>query len=232
MPKQQLFLLSLLIIAVLGFVALKVTQKSTMVSAEFDLTTGRSTLKGTPEIHVSESAGNQLLLQLDLSFYKRAQFDIQFQDEALEGSCLNIGDSPTNDGWGGDAGQFSHNAEMQIIGPSGGFLLYGSDEMNKAADASKKAQKSVLIKGEPALVLPKDNLKIEIANDMVGWVNSRTNKPEKIESPYLFALNGQADAKHGGANDNLVFAAFNRVIANPQSRGKCVKAVKITLTRQ
>lgn len=228
MTTRELFLLSLVLVSGLGYGALKVMEKATVVSAEFDLVNGQSTLKNTPEIHVAHSLGNQLLLQLDLTYYQRAKFVIRFQDPPLEGACVNIGDSPTNDGWGGDNGQFSNNAELQIIAPSGGFLVYGSDAM---LEADTEGKKSLLLRGEPALVAAKDTLTLEITDGQVAWSNSR-GKPGQLQSPHLFALKGQPDQKHGGANDHLIFAAFNRVIANPQTTGKCVTGVKVTLSRQ
>lgn len=231
MHIRQFLIFSLVGLVGLGVVGYKLTQKSNSVSEDFNLLSGRKLQSGSAEIHVSQHQGNQLLLQLDMTHYKRAQFNITFQKDALEGACLNIGDSASNDGWGGDAEQSSNNAELQVLGPSGGLLVYGSDSVLAQTEEEQEEgeTKSVLLKGVPALVKPEDALLLEISNGKVVWKAGK-GTPEALESPHLFALAGQADAKTG-KNDNLIFAAFNRVIANPTNVGKCVQSVKVTLMR-
>lgn len=232
MHIRQLLIFSVIGLVGLGLVGYKLKQKSGNVSEDFTLNTGREAQSDIAEIRVSQSLGNQLLLQLDMSFYKRAQFAIMFHKEELKGTCLNIGDSPTNDGWGGDAGQSSHNAELQVLGPSGGLLIYGSDEAEASSDeSSEEKAKSQLLKGAPALVKPEETLLIEVANGSVSWKAGK-GAGEKLEAANLFALNNQPDAKNGGKNDNLIFAAFNRAIGSPQVQGTCVSGVKVTLMRQ
>jgi hypothetical protein len=118
---------------------------------------------------------------------------------------LNIGDSPTNDGFAGDAGTTVHNAELWIL----------NDDL-WLADAG----------GAPSLiddplifnhVFMKDGaLKFLVKDQFVSWgqpyqsVQSPTNK-------LLFAL---PDTTVAPADQSSIYAGFNRVISGAPWNGR------------
>lgn len=226
MSPKLLALISSLVAAVLVFFAFKSGEKDSKISGSFNLVRG-SYSSSAPEIMVSQIGNGTMLLQLNMEYYTYAIFDITFQEAELEGWCVHIGDSPSNDGWGGgDGGQFSNNAEMQITAQGGVLTLYGNDYL-----AEQNEKKANMMLAELDFVKPKDKVTIEVKDGAIAWDNHRGKKDTK-QSEFLFALKGQPDAKHNGPNDKLIFAAFNRTVGNLAQTGKCVSAVKVTLLRQ
>ncbi len=226
MPPKQLAILSSLIAAAMIYFAYASSQRDSTLSASFALgNTPAAPSKLPPEIMVLHNDGKGLLLQLDMSYYTRASFDVTFQDLPLEGWCMNLGDAPGNDGWGGDDGRFSNNAEVQIMGEGGAMSIFGNDYMSR----QEKSAQGNMLAAEINLVAPRSQLTMEVANGLVTWNNRGTKKAGKQQSEYLFALNGQQDEKHGGPNDKIIFASFNRLIGNPSLTGSCVTGVRVTL---
>lgn len=221
-------LISLLLAVSLFQFAMRGKVRPSSVSTSFALSADKAGYKSIPkEIQIMEGSGNQLLLQLDMRYYKRAFFEMQtLADKSLNGWCVHIGDSPSNNGFGGDAGQFSHNAELQILGENGGMLVFGSETPNDQGEL-----KTEMLVGQPALLTQKSALTLDISDGKLVWDGGKKKKGEKI-SPQLFEINGQPDLKHGGANDMNIFAAFNRSISNPEAGANCISAVKVTLLKQ
>lgn len=196
------------------------------VTEEFDLTTrGSQVQTRTPEIKVLYKEDRQLLLQLDMQRYKHAAFEITFHEKPMEGWCVDIGDSPSNDGWRGDAGDFSNDAEVQIAGKTGGLAIYGNDYTK---DAPVDSEHAIFLEERG---FAREKVTLEIGNEWVAWDNHHGNKGS-MKSEYFYALQGQYDAEHNGPNDYLVYAAFNGVVAGNSDRiGDCVEHLKVTLTK-
>ncbi|MEZ4734357.1 MAG: hypothetical protein R3E79_45275 [Caldilineaceae bacterium] len=73
--------------------------------------------------------GNTALYQITLdpqrTGYARARFDITY-GSAPSGLSIHLGDSSGNDGDGGDRGQQSNDAQVQVV--DGNLLIYGTDD--------------------------------------------------------------------------------------------------------
>ena len=153
---------------------------------------------------------------------------------------VNIGDSPTNDGYGGDAGTTLDAAEMQILGshlavftsgrPRGGTspieLLYESDLPPLAGRS----------------------IDLEVCDQTLGFtLPPGKGNPEpmrwRLQTVYLGLLYSLARAPAPGSTDeksvpggNQIYAAFNRVIhvkdgaASHGRVGSGVKRVEISLS--
>jgi hypothetical protein len=84
---------------------------------------------GVTGVQQLENIYGQALLQLTLdpaiTGYDRARFDITY-DGAPDGWSVNIGDSITNNGRGGDTGHEFNDAEVQLV--DGQLLVYGNEE--------------------------------------------------------------------------------------------------------
>lgn len=221
-----IILVSLLIALGLFKLGMRGESKPSSLSAAFTLSPTATTYKSaSPEIHILQGQGNQLLLQLDMRYYKKAKIELMPANQPISGWCVHVGDSPSNDGFGGDAGQFSHNAELQIHGENGGMLVFGSEVTD-----NNSMTKSEMIMGEPGLLKQNTPLTLTIADGLLQWDGGGKKKGEK-RSPQLLELNGQMDIKHGRANDMQIFLALNRLIAAAQAAGShCISTVKVTLT--
>lgn len=115
------------------------------------------------------------------------------------GDTVNIGDSATNDGRGGDGGTQERDAELEIVNQQ--LRVYRSDIGGSGRLSNH------------TLALDDGGLKICVEDESVQWGNPRS----QLSDSGLFALNGQADT--GGANFDI-FAGFNRVISGAPGNGR------------
>lgn len=168
-----------------------------------------------------ENRYGQALLQLTLdpatTGYDRARFDITY-DGAPEGWSVNIGDSYTNNGRGGDTGQEFNDAEVQIIDSQ--LLVYGNED-TRARDA-KDGRRLLFTLDD--VVRRDETVALEVSNDRLGI--NYGGGIEVVESPYLFALDGQLD--RAGLANYEIYAAFNRTI-DGNSSGSGISQVVVTL---
>jgi hypothetical protein len=225
---RLLILLLIAILTAVSFVKFGMREKAmpSFVTASFSLNPSQQGYASqTPEIAVLAGKGNQLLLQLNMRYYQQAQFEIQTIADPLQGWCVHLGDSPSNDGFGGDAGQYASNAELQINGDNGGLLLYGRE----VTDAAGKTNNPLLL-AESETLKPASSLNLQLKDQKLSWDAGKRKKGEKI-SPEMFDLSDTPDAKSGKPNDKQLFIAFNRLIGDLNSSGNCISAVKVTLNR-
>lgn len=168
-----------------------------------------------------ENLYGQALLQLTLdpatTGYDRARFDITY-DGAPEGWSVNIGDSYTNNGRGGDTGQEFNDAEVQIVDSQ--LLVYGNED-TRARDA-KDGRRLLFTLDD--VVRRDETVALEVSNDRLGI--NYGGGIEVVESPYLFALDGQLD--RAGLANYEIYAAFNRTI-DGNSSGSGISQVVVTL---
>ena len=155
--------------------------------------------------------------------YSFAQFRISY-DRAPEGMTVNIGDSATNDGGTGDAGTQSNDAELQVGalrgsgGPYGTLSVFGNDN---APPGSKTVAQVPNVAG---LV---SDLFLTVGNNYAAWDDGNGTQGS-ASSPYLFALNGQADSE--GPVNYDIYASFNRVIGGTHRLGSGVSQVTVCLS--
>jgi len=136
--------------------------------------------------------------------YTSVTYDITFGSFPT-GYLVNIGDSSTNNGGGGDSWTQSNDSEVEIVNgvlsvyksDVGGSGLLGTPEYN-AAPANGK-------------------IRITISNNTVNYYNYSTGASRTWYSPYIFALNGQSDSE--GSVNYQVFGGFNRVVQDTSRSG-------------
>jgi hypothetical protein len=146
------------------------------------------------------------------SGYAKAVFEVSYGSEPT-GWTVNIGDSPSNNGWSGDGANQSHDSEMQILGTA--MSLYGNDYTPEPRLLSKVDN----------IVTTGDTLALTVCNEYLAWESP--HKTGELHSPYLYALNGQSDDE--GPINYDIYAAFNRVIASSGRNGIGVSQVHIHL---
>ncbi|MEG4142117.1 DUF4347 domain-containing protein [Microcoleus sp. Pol7_B1] len=181
---------------------------SSLIPYQIDLKTG--TITGGPNQFISlvntpeDSDGDSWLEAVaKINFdgkIKKAKFIVEY-DKAPSGWTVNLGDSGSNDGYGGDGSTQSRDAEMNIV--NGNMSVFGNDYNTPPGGE--------LTPGNvPNFVTNASSVELEVSNEQLAWDNKNGLK-NSLTSPYLYALNGQVDAT--GPVNSEIYAGFNRVIS-------------------
>lgn len=149
--------------------------------------------------------------------YRKASIEILY-GEVSTGWTLNIGDSPSNNGYSGDAADQSHDGEAQIL--DGNLAVFGDDHM--AADP-KTGKVLAEAKG---LVRPEGSVTFEVSNNRLEWKNDQGVQGQ-ISSPYIFSLDGQEDTE--GPPNYDIFVGFNQVVSGGRD-GRGAQRIRIRLS--
>jgi hypothetical protein len=118
------------------------------------------------------------------------------------GWTVDLGDSPTNDGFAGDAGTTDHDAELWILNENLSVAAGGA-----VPDTLATAH----------LALTDSALKLVVKNQFVSWGNPYTFLQEPI-AKNLFAI---PDTTVPAADQRAVYLGLNRVIFGPGARTGC-----------
>jgi hypothetical protein len=168
---------------------------------------------------VAAPGNNRAVVKIRLDQYKfrSARFQVTYGN-APDGWSLNLGDSSTNDGYGGDAATQSNDAEIQILGTT--FSAYGNDRTSASGERFLYNVNEVVEKG--------DTISIKITNKKMEM--AYRDRAVFTMTPFLYALNGQPDWE--GSVNYDIYAAFNRTINNASRSGAGVSRVIIILDRE
>lgn len=175
---------------------------------------------------------HEVVLQLDLDPKRGcgcAVFRVTYEGEPA-GYTVNIGDSPTNDGFGGDAWTTRFDAEILVL--QSDLEAFGADRRGSPAETR--------IFGLRRLPLAGRVLELEICDQSVRFaVDPLNGFFNTYVSRDLIAIRGTkgagGDAGESGA-DARIYAAFNRVIHRRAGRpsharfGSGVRRVEVSLT--
>ncbi|MBV7333071.1 VWA domain-containing protein [Chloroflexi bacterium TSY] len=199
-------------------------------SCALNLDSGTNNCGGIVAIHYIDMerasrrhADGEALMMLTLdprrTGYTRVRFDITYR-ETPNGRSVNIGDSISNSGYGGDDGDQSNDAEMQIL--EGALVVYGNDQTPKHQTTDGNRELAYF----EDMVRQGETISLEISNERLE-IDS-PGGTETVDSRYLFALAGQPD-REGRPNFDI-FAAFNRTIADDRGgTGMGVSEVIVTV---
>jgi ASPIC/UnbV protein/VCBS repeat protein len=199
---------------------LTIREQPADASCTIDLTTNTNTCAGIGAISfVVPPAGGRTVLKLNLdprgSGFTKAAFDVQYASIPT-GFTVNIGDSASDNGYGGDAAQQSNDAEMQVTDAS--MYVYGKD--------GTPSQPLVAVN---SFASSGSLLTFEVNNRRLTWDN-HAGIASALASPYLYALNGQPDTE--GPVNYDIYAAFNRVISTTTRSGTGVTRVTVRLSAE
>ncbi len=140
-----------------------------------------------------------------------------------EGFTLNIGDSATNDGGGGDYFTQQRDAEMQIVDQT--LSVFASDLGSSPTNSTRISEMS--------LGLRDSGLKVSVGNMFLSHGSNYTEVDFSACPPgadLLFALDGQPDSE--GPPNYDIYVGLNRVVydfVNPDRIGSGLARVYITL---
>lgn len=152
------------------------------------------------------------LLKVNMKDHRRLRVRLHFGQE-IGGWSLNIGDSRTNNGYSGDSGTQTNDSELQILNSQ--LSLWASDRFGP-----KEGRRLELVED---FVRPGQTVELLISDQRVVW--SSPQAQGELESPYLFALNGQME-QEGEINYDL-FLGLGRVVAGTSRSGSGITSVEV-----
>lgn len=162
----------------------------------------------------------QVVLKIKFSGkYHGAKFLLKYK-EPPKFWTVDISDSPTGDGYGGDHGTTSNMAETQIHNKQ--LRIYGND-LPGHLDASSNG--GLLIRTVDNFVKRGSRAKIDISNERVEWKSGKYK--DFLESRFLYTLAGQEPLY--GIRDDYVYVGLNRVVAGNFRNGSGLCEVTISL---
>lgn len=181
----------------------------TTVSCSIDLVRNTHTCAGIPAISfpVAPSAG-KAVARITLSCKSSARIRTYY-NSVPTGWVVNIGDSATNNGWGGDAATQSNDAEAQIFNQD--LTVYASDYGQAGVVAT-----------HPGAAIAGSYNDFFIVDKWFGWGVGPHVGYHVTDSSNLFALCGEEDAE--GQINYDIFAAFNRTISSSRAGTGCSRA--------
>ena len=148
------------------------------------------------------------------SGFETSKFLIEY-DKTPENWTVNIGDSQSNNGHKGDGSHQSNDAETQILNQN--LVVHGNDDIPSSLNPLANVSDFVTQPSE---------IEFKVSNEYLAW-NNNNGILGDVESPYLYALNGQADSE--GPVNYDIYAAFNRVISSTSRIGSGVSKVTIVV---
>lgn len=160
--------------------------------------------RGGVKVLEHDVSTRRLVLQINFGDNRRLRVGV-LHDQDPKGWTIHVGDSETNNGYGGDGGSQSNDAEAQVVG--GSLMVYGSD----TAPQNEKvlSQGKNIVKAHSWTVL-------EVADRELAWLDPVLQSMSGIKSPHLFALGGQVDTE--GTPNRTVYLGVNRTIAQSHDR--------------
>ncbi|MGC1378152.1 MAG: metallophosphoesterase, partial [Anaerolineales bacterium] len=191
---------------------------SGFMNCQINLTANTHTCGGLPVVSMVQSpSGGQAVAKIttQLAGQSWSLPSVSFQvtyGSTPTGWTVNIGDSATNDGYGGDAGTQTRDAEMQVVGAN--MAIYGND-FNTPPGGVLKTVTGIANTSYP--------LNLQVKDQYLYWQMYVVNG--FLNSPFLYALTGESDT--GGVNYDI-YAAFNRTIYDSTRSGTGVSTVNIT----
>ncbi|HEY0738470.1 MAG TPA: hypothetical protein VGD69_26360 [Herpetosiphonaceae bacterium] len=167
---------------------------------------------------VSAPSGGKTVVKLTLNpfttGYNKAAFDIYYGSTPV-GWSVNIGDSITNDGGGGDAATQSNDSETQIVNST--LTLHGNQAISGSSLYTTSGAASA-----------GNTTRLEVFNQQLNVYVPGNPGGVGIGSIYTYALAGQYDSE--GSVNYDIYAAFNRTVAYRADRlGSGVTSVGVTL---
>lgn len=158
---------------------------------------------------------------------RKVIFKVTYDDDPFQ-MTVNVGDSATNDGGGGDGGSQSNDAELTIGGIEGGDDDYFDDLQVFGQDGTFEARGTQLIDTVTNVVRDTETIQITVGpKTALSYSNSKYPISGTLKSVWLYALQGEADSE--GPVNYDIYAAFNRVIAGNYRWGTGASKVSICL---
>lgn len=162
---------------------------------------------GKAVVEIDMGAGNYSVLEMKIK--------VEDPTPIPDGQwLLNIGNSPSNNGAGGDAGDFSNDSELDITNEGWDFTLrlYANGDHTPPGAVVFNLTKLFA----PPTAYFEYTLRVKIADQKMRALIEGGQDSGDFSNPYIFRLGGP-DAE-AVTNDFIYYAAFNRVISDRPDR--------------
>ncbi len=193
-------------------VACAVPGRDAHVACTVDIAAGRNDCAGTPAAGLVQDA-TRAFGRLDLAAHAELRVDAEVCGPA-QGVLLAIGNSPSNDGFGGDGGDNSYDTEVLVADRRVG--VYPGDVARGHGVAVQEWQDWL-----PALAPGQcTTVTVAYANGRVRFEHAADPAGSRLElvSPHMFQLD-EAAGEVEGAPDRLLFLGLDTVSNGRADRG-------------
>ena len=163
------------------------------------------------DVQILSQAGKQAVLKVDMQHHAELDIELHFDSDSMDWS-FNLGDSPSVNGYGGDSGDSTNDAEMEIV--NGNLDVFASDQM---VDGDKH-----ILKNWPLKIAAGSTVRFRVRDGQLTGDNGLS-----LNHPCLFALKGQLD-REGPINYDL-YLGLNRVVAGGRV-GSGVDGLKLSFS--
>ena len=156
--------------------------------------------------------------------FQKARFVLEYDEDPREWT-LDISDSPTGDGFGGDGGEHtSYVAETQILNRQ--MRIYSN---SLPGHTQETINGGLLMKVVDDIVDVNTRLVIEISDERIKW-NNHNDVRGSISSRYLYSLENQSPLY--GLPDYSIYAGFNRVPSGSYRSGSGLCRATVVLANK
>lgn len=182
---------------------------------------GISTSYPSQYVSVQEPSSGEYVVTINTrpsgyTHYRSVMFSI-YNNGSPSGWSINIGDSSTNNGWAGDAGTQSRDAEIQVY--NNALSVY---ENQHGGSGSIHSQSGHLPNYDSK------NVRYKIEDRKFSyWKNFNTSSTTRVVSKDLFALDNQNDTE--GPENYTIYAGFNRTVGSSYRSGSGITTVYVYL---
>jgi hypothetical protein len=174
---------------------------------------------------LNATSGDSARLVLDMT--TAAELRVLFEICDPVGYALNIGDSPSDNGGGGDWGDFEHDAEVLVYG---GDLTAWSSDLGYEQISPDEGYHPLLLSRADYLPAQGCSVKTLVLRDQ--YIADSSDPSLRTQSPTALRINPSTDAQ--GSPDAQWYIGVNRVVSNwyrDRDRvGSGVNALRICFT--
>lgn len=187
--------------------------------AEDSLSKSISTSFGSEYVSIEQNSNGVYKMKINFwpsgkTRYKKVLFSV-YNDADAAGWTVNIGDSPTVNGWGGDGGSRSNDCELQVL--NGTLAVYASEHGGSS---------QIYSAGGYNVQTGSKNVRYEISNNKIRtWKNFDTANITTISNQNLFALDGRYDST--GNEEYEIYASFNRTYGSSSRSGNGITRIYV-----
>lgn len=190
-------------------------QPSEKTVCQVELSSGQVVCTGDePTSLISTSSG--LVYRLDMSAWTSVAAIVDLE-EPVEWT-INLGNSPTNNGWGGDSSSTSNDSEMHLRRSL--VRVYANDPGGSGE-----------VLAVPGALDPVDTTVTVVCDGFVSW-NSSANHGQLI-SDFIFQIDGdEPDTQNStGINDQYLWLGIERTVGSSGRSGDGVQGVTLIFGR-
>lgn len=156
------------------------------------------------------NTANGAVVEVDTSGFQQMLVGSVIQNS--QGYALHIGNSPSNNGWGGDSGHFSNDSEAHLYNSS--LFVYGNDHAGTPLLA--QVSNAVPAQNQPVIWAA-------VCDGVFRWSSydtvSQTGGNHDIVDSGIFQIDGNEMDSNPNGNDQNLYIGLERTISNSSRTG-------------